>query len=382
MRNSFCVLFSFLSLGSIAIAMPPADELLLSQVEFVPDTEPKELPEDEIIQDPPKTSEPKLPRPASPEVDESEDNEGKSAPIVPESGRGAIPESRPSDENQIGGDEDAKVVKVTRQKMCQILIETSEVQLELLPSGTILNLEQSGKTFPVRIKRTQRGKILASLKKNDCGRQLQGQSFNYSVGSRLQSRRIEPGAMRNDNQNPTSPQTPLAIPISRPADDGVFLIAGIDYASAKANSYSVYGVRLGYDWFASPRAFRRNKDGSMGGVGLALNGFKDLRDDSFSSNFVGHIFVRYGHRWTTSDFGFGFAPTFKFNFVNSGDDKTEYMPSEYFHRIGFDVQFDYEFTPGVRAVLVGNYLLFPITKESLKELPTFIEALFGFQFLM
>ncbi len=51
LRQSFCVFFSCLSLNLTATAMPPADVRRLSQVESLPEVEPKEVPDEEMSQD-------------------------------------------------------------------------------------------------------------------------------------------------------------------------------------------------------------------------------------------------------------------------------------------------------------------------------------------
>ncbi|MBM3380940.1 MAG: hypothetical protein FJY29_00665 [Betaproteobacteria bacterium] len=302
-------------------------------------------------------------------------------------------ESAPEEEGDELGSKDPKEkitkLRILRQKKCRILIETSDVKLNLLRAGTVITIHLSSISIPVRISKASSGKIQASLRKSNCNLQLEGQSATYSLGAQLESQEPRIRSSVSENQQRNSGDELSRHRTFRRTPSGPQFILGLENQTLgkSAQSFDYYSLELTYEWFDSPqRGLRRSREGGAYGVGLSLTGFKNVETlavnrSSFGFDFIyGTIPMRAGYRWVWGPVGMTIAPTFNFVLFLKLGSSFSFLPGLFGHRFGMDLQLDYALGDEVLIVGKGNYYLFGLGSGT-SELSIF-RTLFGLWWLL
>lgn len=303
-------------------------------------------------------------------------------------------------ENQKNDQDSSDKPSVTKQKLCQLLIETNDVELRLLKAGTLLNVTRKNKVLVARINRVTANKIFATLRKNDCATDALGgivsrrtepaaESSSESVSTAAgiaNSPKLENDSEEAQNQPEQSPKT------APKSDDGAQILLGINYFGFKRNSSAgdytemPSHLRATYEFFFGPpnRGLRRSREGATLGAGIALTGFESFISDSEKKLVPpsGYIFLRGGFRWISSSYSFALMPTLDYMFMaqqtNDGIKYVKYFP-DLWNKIGSDLQTDFNISESLRLVVLLNYsfLYTGDSKKNLNEGMTQFQALTG-----
>lgn len=370
------------ALAATSSAFAPSASLLLAQV----DTDTQESKPKEELKEEKQKKETK-PKNEKADDEESKDENSEKTDADDSKKEGDKPDSGGSDKPT-----------VTKQKLCQLLIQTNDVNLRLLKAGTLLTLTKKNKVLVARLNRVTGDKIFATLRKKDCTSSAIGAVASRRTDSPADSSPTgSSGSSGSDNsvQN-TEPDTQktrqdIQTQEARKSDDGPQILLGVNYLSLKTKSGAAgtsdtpLTVRPTYEFFFGPadKGLRRSREGAVLGLGLSLVGFERFLFESKSSlsSPAGYLAVRGGFRWISHSFAAALMPTFEYLFMAqtffNGVKTVQYFPENSAHKIGGDIQTDFRIDDNLRLIFVLNYTLFYIAKVDLTQSQTQLQLLTG-----
>ncbi len=277
-------------------------------------------------------------------------------------------------------------ITVTKQKKCNIIIETSDSNFLMQNKGVIFSVQSESQTIPAKVNRTQAGKVFASLKKSDCEKNVVGANVilknndqNSSSSKSKKSTLSQELSESQDSADSAVTQSNKITYTSKPSNNGFQTLLGTEQLITKAGSQMLknYNLRATYEWFDAPqRISQRSKEGAIAGLGLSMSGF----DVGSNLAITGSVLSRLGFRMTSKEFGFTAAGTFKYVTLIGTVNKFEFFPEDAPHRLGIDLQFDYEISKGMKIVVVPNYTMIVMNTTSQADF-TLLEYLAGLWWL-
>ncbi|NBX16973.1 MAG: hypothetical protein EBR09_06360 [Proteobacteria bacterium] len=310
---------------------------------------------------------------------DSVDNDGDS-----KDGNDTSKDSKAAEKSQKKDQDSSDKPTVTKQKICQLLIETNDVELRLLKAGTLLNVTRKNKVLVARINRVTANKIFATLRKKDCTTDALGgvvsrrtESAAESSSESASTAAGRANSPKPDNDSEEAQNQPEQSPKTAPkSDDGSQILLGINYFGSPRTDYTETPshLRATYEFFFGPpnRGLRRSREGATLGAGIALTGFELFILDSEKKFMppMGYIFLRGGFRWISSSYSFALMPTLDYMFMAQGTKDgikyVKYFP-DVWNKIGSDLQTDFNISDTLRLVVVLNYT-FLYTGDSRRNL--------------